>query len=134
MKLVSSGIVLTLVLVASTVASARADNPPASAQATVEIAVRLVAQAALPAAWTVLLRPVGAAEEPAARFAAKAAEPLRLQLAPGSSWEVAADLPGFWVPRKTLVAGRAGETSRLALDLWPLGKIAGRVQVSEKGV
>lgn len=91
-------------------------------------------QAKLPPTWDVLLRSVDAQEEPATRFAAKAGETLRLQLAPGSSWEVSADLPGFWVPRKTLVIGRTGQMSHLELDLWPMGKISGRVQVQEKGI
>lgn len=55
-----------------------------------------------------------------------------LQLPAGSSWEVSADLPGFWVRRQNLVLGRAGERSRLELQLWPLGTISGRVGAGQK--
>lgn len=55
-----------------------------------------------------------------------------LQLPAGSNWEVSADLPGFWVRRQELVAGRAGERSRLELQLWPLGTISGRVEIRDK--
>ena len=55
-----------------------------------------------------------------------------LQLPAGSSWEVTADLPGFWVRRQNLVVGRAVERTRLELQLWPLGTISGRVEVRQK--
>ena len=104
-----------------------------SAQVGVEITYQTVVPADLPATWTILLRRAGSQNEPV-RYVAKKGEPLRLQLPPGSSWEVAAELPGFWVARKTLAVGSSGETSRFKLDLWPLGRISGRIQVKEKGV
>lgn len=107
---------------------ARAESPPAPAS--VEITYRLVAPAALPTAWDVLLRPLPAGE--VVRHRAQPPEPLVLQLPAGSNWEVAADLPGFWVRRQNLVAGRGGERSRLELQLWPLGTISGRVEVRQK--
>ncbi|HEY7216043.1 MAG TPA: carboxypeptidase-like regulatory domain-containing protein, partial [Thermoanaerobaculia bacterium] len=121
-------------LAAPAATSTWADTPSASAQAAVEVMYRLIEDATLPPSWDVLLQPSAAREGPAVRYPVKAGEPLKLQLAAGSSWEVSADLPGFWVRRKTLVVGRAGETSRLELDLWPLGKIAGCVKVQRKGV
>ena len=121
-------------MLAATAVSLRADPPSTSPQATVELMFRTaVGPATLPPAWEILLRSSAAPEQSPARYSAKAGEPLRLQLAPGSTWEVSADLPGFWVPRKTLTAGRAGETSRLELDLWALGKISGRVKTREQG-
>jgi len=128
-----SAAILALLLGLSTAVGARAETPSTD-QATVEILVRTVGKTALPAAWDVLLRSQAAPDKPAARYPVKAGRPLRLQLAAGSSWEVSADLPGFWVPRKTLVTGRAGETSQLQLDLWPLGTISGSVQVRQKDV
>ncbi|HEY0512051.1 MAG TPA: carboxypeptidase-like regulatory domain-containing protein [Thermoanaerobaculia bacterium] len=130
MKTVGFGVALILLLMPFKAAAV----PAANSRATVEITYRTVVPGALPPAWAVLLRPVEAQKAPAARFMARGAEPLQLQLDPGSSWEVSADLPGFWVPRKTLTAGGAGETSHLRLDLWPLGTIGGRVQVREKGL
>ncbi len=126
----------TLALVVATVgiASLKSDTPAASPQATVEITFRTIGKATLPPAWDVLLRPSAAQEEPPARHPANPGEPLLMQLAVGSSWEVSADLPGFWVRRQTLVVGPAGETSRLELVLWPLGKISGRVKVQSKDV
>jgi hypothetical protein len=106
----------------------------AEEQAVVEIAVRTVVPATLPPAWDVLLRSTTALDQPAIPYPAKPGEPLRLQLAPGSKWEVSANLPGFWVPRKSLTVGKAGETSRLQLDFWPLGTISGRVQVRQKEI
>src|SRR3954453_14559355 len=106
-----SALVLILALVASEAAPSPADTPSASSRATVEITFRTVGRATLPPSWDVLLRPAAAQEEPASRYPVKAGEPLHLKLAPGSSWEVSADLPGFWVPRKTLLTGGAGVVS-----------------------
>jgi hypothetical protein len=117
------------VILALVLAFFQADAPAPGPSANVEITYRTIGQAALPPTWTVLLRP--SPEGPVSRHPAKAGEPLRLQLPAGSNWEVAADLPGFWVPRKTLAAGRVGETSRLELELWPLGKISGHVKVEK---
>jgi hypothetical protein len=133
MKRGSSALIIALILVASA-PPLRADSPAASPQAAVEITFRTVGKATLPPAWEVLLRPSEAQDEPPARHPASPGEPLLLRLAPGSSWEVSADLSGFWVRRQTLVVGPADETSRLELYLWPLGKISGRLSVQQKDV
>lgn len=104
---------------------------PENTEATVEITYNIVGQAALPLEWAVLLRPTGTQEESVLRFPVRGAEPLRLQVAPDSSWEVSADLPDFWIPRKTLVTGRTGATTSLVLDLWPLGTISGHVKMQK---
>jgi hypothetical protein len=126
MKRLLSPACLFLVLWATPVAAAP--------EANVEITYRIVGQAMLPSEWTVLLRSSAAQDEPAARHPARGAEPLWLQLAPGSNWEISAELPGFWVPRKTLTVGQAGEPASVVLDLWPLGTVSGRVKVQQKGV
>jgi hypothetical protein len=130
MKLLSLAVPLALVL-ASTEASRGADAPE-SPSAAVEITCRTVGEVALPPTWEILLRTAAQPAESISRYPAKAGEPLRLQLPVGSSWEVSADLPGFWVPRKTLTVGRAEEISRLDLYLWPLGRISGRITVEQK--
>lgn len=58
---------------------------------------------------------------------------LSISLPAGSKWEVSAEIPGFWVRRKDLAVGPQGETTRLVLDLWPMGTISGTVKVKEKG-
>ncbi len=54
-------------------------------------------------------------------------------LPPGTSWEATPDLPGFWSPRKSFTTGEPGTERIQPMDLWPLAKIAGRVEVLEKG-
>jgi hypothetical protein len=103
----------------------------ATPEANIEITYRIIGQATLPPEWTVLLRSSVPQE---IHHSVHNAEPLRLQLPAGSSWEVSADLPGFWVPRKTLTVGQAGEPASLVLDLWPLGTVSGRVKVQQKNV
>ena len=55
--------------------------------------------------------------------------PFSARLPVGSAWEVAAEIQGFWVRRKTVMLGPADQVSRLSLELWPLGKIGGAVKV-----
>lgn len=121
---------LALAGIVSLTSPARGESSPPPAS--VEITWRLLGQAPLPAEWDVVLRPLPAGDEPVIRRRVRSAEPLVLQLPAGSSWEVSADLPGFWVRRQNLVAGRAGERSRLELQLWPLGTISGRVEILRK--
>ncbi|HEX3555265.1 MAG TPA: carboxypeptidase-like regulatory domain-containing protein [Thermoanaerobaculia bacterium] len=66
------------------------------------------------------------------RLALSSPAPLSLTLPAGSKWEVSAEVPGFWVPRKALAVGPSDQPSRLALDLWPLGSISGVVLVKGK--
>jgi hypothetical protein len=58
---------------------------------------------------------------------------LSLKLPRDRQWEVSAELPGFWVPRRSLAVGSQDQPVRLTLDLWPLGTISGLVKVKEKG-
>lgn len=60
--------------------------------------------------------------------------PVRLELPPGTEWEVSADLPGFWSPRKNLKVESPGTATRLSLDLWPLGTVSGVLTVKGKGI
>jgi len=57
---------------------------------------------------------------------------LSLSLPAGSQWEVSAEVPGFWVRRKALAVAPSDQSSRLTLELWPLGTISGVVRVKGK--
>ena len=110
---------------------------PASAQsgaelARVEIALSAKVASALPVKGTVVLRAVEVKGEPI-RLTVTSPADLSLTLPPGSKWEVSAEIPGFWVARKDLIAGSPDQPTRLALDLWPLGTISGAVKFKEKG-
>jgi hypothetical protein len=58
--------------------------------------------------------------------------PLSLVLPAGSVWEVAGEVPGFWVRRQTLAIGPAGSPTRVNLALWPLGTISGTVTLQDQ--
>jgi hypothetical protein len=51
-------------------------------------------------------------------------------LPPGSSWEVSAEIPGFWARRYTLIVAKPGTPTVQRIDLWPMGKISGSIQGS----
>ena len=59
--------------------------------------------------------------------------PVAVELPCASEWEVAADFPNVWVPRKPVTAGASGAGSTTGLALWPLGRIAGALKLAEKG-
>lgn len=67
------------------------------------------------------------------RLSVSSLEPIPVKLPPGSTWEVAGELPGFWVQRKTLQVPPAGKEVRLLLELWPMGSISGVVKVKRRG-
>lgn len=56
-------------------------------------------------------------------------QPLRLSLPAGTSWEVSAEAPGFWIRRQSVGALSATGPNLLTLDLWPLGTVSGIVLV-----
>jgi hypothetical protein len=110
---------------------------PASAQpgaelARVEIALSAQVASTLPIKGTIVLRATAAKGEPI-RMAVTSPADLSLTLPPGSRWEVSAEIPGFWVARKDLIAGSPDQSTRLTLDLWPLGTVSGVVRFKEKG-
>lgn len=108
---------------------------PASAQpgaqlAHIEISLAAKVALTLPVKGTVVLRAVEDKGEPL-RLAVTSLADLSLTLPPGSRWEVSAEIPGFWVARKDLTAGSTDRSTRLILDLWPLGTISGVVKFKE---
>lgn len=85
----------------------------------------------LPLQGAVVFRPV---EGEPVKVSVTSSAPLSARLPAGTTWEVSADLPGFWMPRKTLTVGRPEQETRLALDLWPTGTVSGKLKVKQKGL
>lgn len=108
---------------------AAAQEQPRLASVVIELSQK--AGATAPMQGAVVLRP---AEGEPVRVPVLSSGPLSTRLPAGSTWEVAADLPGFWAPRKTLAVGQADQETRLVLDLWPMGTVSGVVQVKQKGL
>jgi hypothetical protein len=67
------------------------------------------------------------------RIAIAGSGPVTAALHPQTSWEIAGELPGYWVRRETLTVGTTAQPLTLRLRLWPLGRIAGTVRVVERG-
>jgi hypothetical protein len=109
-----------------------ASAQPEARQTAVQISFLAKVASALPVKGAVVLRAADGKGEPI-RLAVTSPATLSTMLPSGSKWEVSAELPGFWAPRQSLVAGPPDQPSRLALDLWPLGTIAGIVKVKDKG-
>src|SRR5205085_2004835 len=59
--------------------------------------------------------------------------PVNAELPCASEWEAAVDLPNVWGPRRTVVADPSGKAVSARLPLWPLGRIAGSLKLTEKG-
>lgn len=125
------GLAITLLLVSPSVLSARSDS---ASLAAVEISPYLLSAVNLPIHGELVLRLAGAQNEPARRVPLSSLTPVALKLPADTAWEVSADLPGFWVPPKTLRVGSAAEIFRLSLGLWPKGTISGIVRIKEKGL
>ncbi len=97
----------------------------------VEITFVQKSASSLPVKGRIVLRPVEKGREPVTAEVASLS-PVRLELPTGTEWEVATDLPGYWVPRKNLKVSE--DTSRLSLDLWPMGSVSGVLKVKGKGL
>jgi Carboxypeptidase regulatory-like domain len=102
--------------------------------APIEIRFALRAPWNLPVEGFVVLRPVESEGDPVRLPVSSLTSPLVTRLSPGSSWEVSTELQGFWSPRKTVTVGLPGQPTQVSLDLWPLGRLSGRVNVQEKVV
>lgn len=97
----------------------------------VEIGWSLRTPSSLPVAGTVVFTPEVGASEPI-RVLVSSQSPVRLELGAESTWEVSAEIPGFWVRRKNLVVGR--DPAHLELELWPLGTVSGTLSVRDKSL
>jgi hypothetical protein len=125
-------LLLSMILIglcaAWTAQQAEAQSPSASQ---LQISFVLQAPTDLHPEGSILLRPDGGSGE-LVRLAVRAGSAPSVQLPPGSKWEISADLPGFWAPRKNLTAGSAGQPQTLSLDLWPMGTVSGVVRPKDK--
>jgi hypothetical protein len=112
---------------------------PAPAQAAkvehAEVRISFAAKAvsSLPLKGALRLSPEAGRGEPI-RLPVTSRADLSLSLPPGSKWEVSAELPGFWVPRKALTVGPPEQPGQLSLDLWPLGTISGQIKAKDRAV
>jgi hypothetical protein len=110
--------------------SASAESVAQASQVEISFLPRVASK--LPVKGFVVLRAAQDKIEPI-RVTVTSTSKLSLQVPRGVQWEVSAELPGFWVPRKNLSVGSEDQPSRLTLDLWPMGTISGLVKVKEKG-
>lgn len=60
--------------------------------------------------------------------------PLMVELPPHSTWELDAELPGFWTPRKIINAGAPGATYTEALRLWPTASVRGTLRLADRAI
>lgn len=109
--------------------SAAAQEQPRLAPVIIELSQKTGTP--VPIQGAVVLRPP---EGEPVRLPATSAGPLTTRLPAGSTWEVAADLPGFWGPRKTLTVGPPEQETLLVLDIWPMGTVSGMLKVKQKGL
>src|SRR5262249_41673539 len=100
----------------------------------VRFELRLKARSELPSKGSLVLQPLSGEGKPLSIALEGASSSLSAKLAPGSGWEVSAEIPGFWAARKTLTLASTGDEVVVPLDLWPMGEISGTVVVREKGV
>ena len=129
-RCVLAGVALAAILVSGLRPQLAQAQP---ARSNVRISFAAKAASRLPIKGTVVLSPADGREEPV-RSAVTSSADLLLTLPSGSKWEVSAELPGFWVPRKTLHVGPPDQAIQLTLDLWPKGTISGTVKIKEKSV
>ncbi|HEY6554482.1 MAG TPA: carboxypeptidase-like regulatory domain-containing protein, partial [Vicinamibacteria bacterium] len=101
--------------------------------ARVEISFSIKVASSSPAKGAILLRPLEGEGEPI-RLGVTSWDALSLLLPPGTKWEASGELPDFWIPRKVVAVEEPARPTKLTLDVWPLGKIAGTVKVKDKDV
>jgi len=106
-----------------------AEPPPVSQ---VRFVLILKATPPAPPRGVLLLKPLSG-EEAAIKVEVSQSELSPVELPAESRWELSAELPGFWSPRQTIVVGHAGVPTVQRLVLWPMGKITGAVQASDRG-
>jgi hypothetical protein len=78
-----------------------------------------------------VLRPQEGKGEPLT-LTARVGSPVSVDLPCASEWEVSADFPNAWGPRRAVIAGAAGKPVTTRMALWPLGRIGGAVKLAEK--
>ncbi len=128
-----SGLLVLAVLPVLSLGPELAQSEPAAQMSTVEISFSAKVVSNLPATGAILLQPVEG-EGTTIRLPVTSWADISLLLPPGTKWEASGEIPGFWVQRKIVAVGAPGHPTKLILDPWPLGKIAGMVKVKDEGV
>lgn len=94
----------------------------------------LKAKSDVPSKGSLVLQPLSRDGEPLSIALDSASSSISAKLAPGTGWEVSAEIPGFWAARKTLTLASNEDEVVVPLDLWPMGEISGTLVIREKGV
>lgn len=101
-------------------------------QTSLEISFLQVVATEQPVQGALILKPAEGKGDPV-RLEIASPKPLALRLPTGSTWEVSAEIPGFWVRRKPLTLdGPADQVACVSLELWPLGTISGTIRVKDE--
>lgn len=62
-----------------------------------------------------------------------APEPTRIELPPGSTWEISLEAPGFWAARSVVTVAPDREVTDLAVTIWPLAEVTGELRTESAG-
>lgn len=121
-------------LVATNVFSRPAEGAPAevNCHSTVQMELQPKPGIAADLQGDLVLRPVEGAGE-SLTLPTRVGVPSKTRLPCQSQWEVTANFSESWAPRTLLVVGSSEETVTSRITLWPLGRVAGSVKVTEKG-
>ncbi len=129
---VVSAAVLTLLAVATSVVAVVADEPDGLGRpVTIEFRLTVPVPAAMEANWTLVATPRDEGSEPIRR-SISGTQAATLVLPGGSEWELAGELPGFWVRRQLVTVARGSGPQRVVLNLWPLGTLRGTLRLADK--
>jgi len=105
------------------------DQPGAVSTVKFEIAFKVPPVA--PVEGLLILRPQNLANPPL-KLGIHGSAPFTVELAPATKWEVAADIPGYWIRREVLNVAPLGRETLQKIVLWPKGRISGLIKSAEK--
>ncbi len=99
----------------------------------VKVEFSLTVPVELKAEWTLVVTPHGEGLA-TIRQSISGTQPTTLMLPEGSEWELAGELPGFWVKRQLVTISPGTDLRRVELQLWPLGTLRGTLRGAGKKV
>ncbi len=108
-----------------------AAEEPSRGPKPVTIEFGLTVPVELKAEWTLVATPRGEGLE-TIRQAISGTRIVTLSLPEGSEWELAGELPGFWVKRQLVTVSGSSDAQRVELELWPLGTLRGTLRGAGK--
>ncbi len=125
----------------SALVSARSGSAAEAPRVAVRFELGLRVPGPMPTEGRLTIRPSGTLAAPRAGDASPIGSPIFLTLSahepnpvvllpPGSRWEVTGEIPGFWQRPEQLVIGSPGDVFTQRLTVWPLGRIAGSIQLA----